>query len=276
MPNPLILRSFTKNSRLIIAVVYLIVLMLALISSHSRMGLVAAILGLVSCYFFANRVNNISNKAISRIKFFSAVVLLILFAVWFGLADIVLRYTNLKDGNLRFEVWHTMVTKVPIEVWFYGAGPGSFGSVFEIIKPSNFTVRFIYAHNDYLEFVFEFGLLLSILILFSLIYWLKCNKVNVACSSYLRAGVYASFIAIGFHSIVDFNMQIPASALCFWIAFGLFANSEVISYDLYDKKNINSGLKSKRNGMNKPKKIQGKKSRLPKTKQEWIRFFGSD
>lgn len=106
-------------------------------------------------------------------------------------------------------------------------------------------------------------------------YWFRCNKLNLSCKSYFRAGVYASFVAIGFHSLVDFNLQIPASALCFWFAFGLLANSETMSYGTDDGLLEDSRAK-KDVGNIKSKRARSKQSRLPKTKQEWIRFFRSD
>ena len=164
MPKPLILPSLAKSGRLIIAGIYLAVLILALISSHSRMGLAVAVVGLITCYFLMNRLVAGSGKVFAKLKFVFVLLSLMLFAIWFGVGDILQRYTDLGDGSSRFDVWSVMFSKMSFDVWLYGAGPGSFEYVFQVIKPNNFLVRFVYAHNDYLEFVFEFGLLFTCLL----------------------------------------------------------------------------------------------------------------
>ena len=274
MPKPLLLASLSKNNRLVIAACYLVVLMLALISSHSRMGLMVAILGLVSCYFLMNRLVAGSGKVFAKLKFVFVLLSLLLFAIWFGVGDILQRYTDLGDGNSRFDVWSVMFSKMSFDVWLYGAGPGSFEYVFQVIKPNNFLVRFVYAHNDYLEFVFEFGLLFTILIVLSLIYWLKRNEANLKNKNYLRAGIFGSFVAIGLHSLVDFNLQIPASALSFWFAVGLLMNLNVVNYGVSaDNENDKTEILRENE---KSQRVSPVKFKIPKTRHEWIRFFRSD
>ena len=268
MQKPLIFPLLPKAFRIAVALLYLVILVLALISSHSRMGVVAAIFGLIVCYFFMNKTRDVDQVQLSFLKLFSVLFFLFLFAVWFGLGDILQRYTELNDGNSRFDVWRAMFTKVPLDVWLFGVGPGSFEDVFQIIKPSNFSVRFVYAHNDYLEFLFEFGIILSCLILVSLFFWVKHFYQKFNKSNYFIAGVYGSFVAIGLHSLVDFNLQVPASAMCFWISVGLLSNSKIALGAAASQ----MGVASKQ----KPLKNKPLKRVLSKSKREWLEFLRSD
>ena len=264
MKKPLILSSFSQTSRIVLSLLYLILLMLALISSHSRMGMIAAILGLTVCYFGWRKVGSDLAYRSNKLILICVASFLILFSIWFGVGDILQRYTDLANGNSRFDVWKSMTVKVPFNVWLFGAGPGSFEDVFQIIKPSDFSVRFIYAHNDYLEFIFEFGLLLSFFIFLTGVLWVR--QFRLKGDRALKAGVYGSFAAISLHSLVDFNLQVPASALFFWFAVGLFSNSAIVEeISALSGASNNQFIKAKRY-----------KSRFPKTKREWLDFLKSD
>ena len=263
MPKPLILPSLSQSYRVILSLLYLMLLILALVSSHSRMGGVAAILGLIVCYFFNWQIRNRSSHKMNILKVISVVSFLILFSVWFGLGDILQRYTELADGNSRFDVWGALFTKIPTVVWFFGAGPGAFESIFQIIKPSNFSVRFIYAHNDYLEFVFEFGVLLSCFIGVAVFIWVKNFYRFFKFGGYLKAGVYGAISAVSVHSLVDFNLQVPASALCFWLCIGVLVNKEIV----FD---VEGSPQSPRSSRKRPR------FRLPRNKREWLNYLKSD
>ena len=265
MPKPLLFPSLSKSYRVVISLFYLLVLLLALISSHSRMGLAAAVLGLVVFYYFSSVGRDVhpSVKKAGKLKFVVVLIFLCLFAIWFGVGDILQRYADLGDGNSRFDIWVAMIDKFPVNVWFLGAGPGSFEDVFQIIKPNNFSVRFIYAHNDYLEFFFEFGIILGAFVLFATFIWFK--KLLFKNNSLLKAGVYGSFAAVGLHSLVDFNLQIPASAMCFWLVVGLLANSAIL-YES-DKVSEDDRMRPRR---------ESKKIYFPRSKREWLDFLKSN
>jgi len=265
MPKPLVFSTLSKGFRIIISLLYLLILTLALISSNSRMGIVAAIFGGVVCFFFMSKIGGLHQRKINTLKLLLVFFFLILFAVWFGLGDILQRYTELSDGNSRFDVWKAMFEKVPFQVWLFGAGPGSFESVFQVIKPSNFSVRFIYAHNDYLEVLFEFGVILTFFILCTLFYWVKYYRGKVVVGGYMKAGVYGSIAAISLHSLVDFNLQVPASAMFFWIAVGFYANPIIASERSEGVSVSQVKQKSKRT-----------KFKFPKNKREWLQFLQSD
>ena len=118
---------------------------------------------------------------------------------------------------------------MPNKVWVSGIGPGNFSEVFALVKPIESGSFFYYAHSDYLEFVLEFGVPASIILIVVGLLWFKLNfkgsllkdKVNVR-----TAAACALFVMV-LHSLVDFSLQIPANATYTAIALGLLLNRDL-------------------------------------------------
>lgn len=264
-----------------VVTIYSILMVAALVASHSRMGLTAAIFGLFVWVVVFTRAGN-SSRGVDRQRWgpWCAIFFLMVFAVWFGLEDILLRYTQMEGGNGRAEVWSAMFD-LPALSWVVGIGPGMFGDVFALVQPSHLNVRFGYAHNDYLEFILEFGIVFSALIFLAVLYWAK--KVYPRGGLGLRAGAIGAIAAVSLHSTVDFNLQIPGSAIFFWVAVGLLMNPNMVDASAGDS--IDELLGSDSDDMlsddesqsdNKPRKRKRKKvSKVPKNRRAWIAFFRS-
>ena len=100
-----------------------------------------------------------------------------------------------------------------------GHGAGSFESVYQRYPGPDIRLHFDHAHNDYLQFVIEFGavgtFLLALFVLGSLFYAVQA----LWRSSPYRSGVgFAASMAIVsmlVHAVTDFNLQIPANAATF-------------------------------------------------------------
>lgn len=261
--KPLIFPSLPKFYRLGIAVLYSFLLLLALLTAHSRMGIAAAFFGVVVWAFLFLKVGYLHSERKSGKWFLLlGVFFLVLFSIWFGTEDILVRYADLGDGNSRFSVWRAMFN-FPIESWLVGISPGAFEDVFQTAKPGYMFTRFLYAHNDYLEFVFEFGVIASLLIAitFAFLLFKQCPRGRLS----MRSGGFAAIAAVSLHSIVDFNLQVPASALCAWIAFGIIMNVNVVV--------INANVRSSKR-VSKSK--SGNRGWMPRNKREWLGFLRSD
>ena len=112
-----------------------------------------------------------------------------------------------------------------------GHGPGSFEWAMRPYRLKGFEFAFDYAHNDWLQFTMECGVLF---VLFGLIFFYKffrsmLNSINTEKLSDfrfeefgLRLGVFCLLI----HSMVDFNLHILSNAVMFVVFIGL-ATSKV-------------------------------------------------
>jgi O-antigen ligase len=103
----------------------------------------------------------------------------------------VLKYLNIKSFEYRIEGWKAVMGwwKGHAPVWF-GMGPGSFEWLAPFIKIPTGEV-YLWMHNDYLQFLFEYGYLGMILALLVL-----CVAVYKSFSMYLFPAVMVSLLAM--------------------------------------------------------------------------------
>jgi O-antigen ligase len=77
----------------------------------------------------------------------------------------------------------------------------------------------MYAHNDYLHLTAELGLLLVPLLIFAIFAFYRKALTKLDNPSRLLRGItlgaVSGITAILFHSLLDFNLHIPANALLF-------------------------------------------------------------
>ena len=108
----------------------------------------------------------------------------------------------------------------------FGTGLGGYESAFRRYQISEPLLSVDFAHNDYLQFASETGLLGAGL-LFLPIFYLFGRMVLCFLSDrrrYRRSvvlGCVGSTLALLLHSLVDFNLQLPANALIFAVVLGI-------------------------------------------------------
>lgn len=125
---------------------------------------------------------------------------------------------ELADLNGRIRVWRGifgMIADYPLT----GVGPGNFATVFTQYQPPGIAARYFMAHNDYLHFAAEVGLpgLVLILVWGVVVVRTARTRLRLAGGRWwpLRAGALSGMAALAVHSLVDFNLHIPANALLF-------------------------------------------------------------
>jgi O-antigen ligase len=269
--KPLLFTRATTTVRWSVVIVYSFVVMLAVISSHSRMGVAAALLGVTvwGCVYARSRGVE-RQKQLGWLPWL-IVASFILLAIWFGIDDVLKRYTILANGDTRIQIWSALFD-LPVQAWIVGIGPGNFEDVFRLVQPAYMKTRTIHAHNDYLEFFLEFGLLIGIAIVLSFSYWLW--RLFPRGSMSLRAGAAGSLAAIAAHSMVDFNLQVLGSAVFFWVAVGLMMNPNLLlNVTRIDDESLSKSatlVKTRR------RKSRRRRTRIPSSKRQWLDLFRSD
>jgi O-antigen ligase len=147
--------------------------------------------------------------------------------VLFSTNEMAARFGDLSTTELtqsgRTEIWREAAQMVSMYKWT-GCGLGAFEQGlyrFKTMAPMN-TVDF--AHNDYLQILAELGLPGAALVAVFGLWILRRNLRFVFAVPRRRnwelgVGLLGSFVAIGLHSLVDFNLYIPANALTLaWLA----------------------------------------------------------
>ena len=205
----------------------LCVLVIALTTTHSRMGNTAFFTSLV--------VAGVIGIALSRHATRNTVILLAslvaidLFIVgsWFGVEKIAQRLEQTTVGDVQAREDPAAYT-VPLirDYAMFGSGPGSFHVAFPRYRPASVLSFYEYTHNDYAQFASESGVpafaLLAGVVALCLAaalaaQWRRRDPLMRGMSFACIMGV----VAILIHSWVDFNLQIPANAAYFVLLLAL-------------------------------------------------------
>jgi O-antigen ligase len=198
----------------------LIIMVIGLILSRSRMGNGAFFNSLLITGFIAIIVSNAFRKRGVYLLLSSIVALdILLLGSWFGIEKVMQRIENTSaSSESRDEVVQALFPMITDFNWF-GSGAGTFRYAFPPYVDGNFG-GYDHAHNDYLELLSDLGYigvaLLAGLVLVSL--WQALLALRYRKSSFVRGMGFASFmgtLSLLIHSFVDFNLQIPANAMLF-------------------------------------------------------------
>jgi O-antigen ligase len=128
--------------------------------------------------------------------------------------------------DLRFALWEP-AWKMWLDNFWFGVGPAHFDVRFPAYRPVQVQMRPDWAHNDYLNTLAEWGLAGALIVAaaFVLLYWGVFNAwrgVRGGRDDFSRkkSNKFAFFIgssigimAVLLHSLVDFDMHIPADAI---------------------------------------------------------------
>jgi O-antigen ligase len=205
----------------------LCVLVIALTTTHSRMGNTA--------FFSALLIAGVIGLLLSRHATRNTVVLLVsliaidLFIVgsWFGVEKLAQRIeaTTVQEVQERED---PAVYTIPLikDYLVLGSGPGTFYVTFPQYRKEKVGAFFDYAHNDYAQFAAESGViglgLLGAIVVLTLGVALRAQWERR--DPLMRGMSFASIMgitAILIHSWVDFNLQIPANATFFMVLLAL-------------------------------------------------------
>lgn len=221
----------------------LVIMVIALVMSHSRMGNTAFFASLMlvgGLFVIIDRDNRVRNSLI-----LASIVLIdiVIISQYFGLDELKERLVNTRlndvvvDGNVVLEAneYRGVVLEHALPLaqdrLFTGQGAGSFEAVFPAYAGPEIPLHYDHAHNDFLQFVIELGLLgslpLALFVLVSMFYAIKAMRQR---QSLYRSGVgfgaAIGILALMLHSATDFNLQIPANAATYIVlcAVALAAN----------------------------------------------------
>ena len=117
------------------------------------------------------------------------------------------------------------------EFWPWGAGWGSYGAVYPRFQPAAIDGYAEFAHQDYAQMLFEGGA--SSLVLALAFLWLTIGRAVLLARSAARRGdlhneeMAAALCGLGLlgllvHSLVEFNMHIPANAIAASLLAGAY------------------------------------------------------
>jgi O-antigen ligase len=205
----------------------LIILVVAVIFSRSRMGILVAVFTIITLALLAQlRVR----RKIWMLGILLFVGCVVGYGLWIGLGPVLARFEMVGEpGYLRIEgrfaIWRDVLHQIgsfPV----LGSGLGTFGVVYRGFQSTLVNLNVDHAHNDYLEFASDTGVIGAALLFLPIFYLLARMVVSFLDDPrrYRRAvtlGCIGSTLAILLHSVTDFNLQIPGNALLFAVILGI-------------------------------------------------------
>jgi O-antigen ligase len=202
-------------------------LLVAIVYSLSRMGFFVALCSLfvIAALSFGPRLPSQNFRMVSLTLL--AVGTLAMF-IFLPPDQLIERFAEMSasgkiSADTRLYFWKETLSLVGEFRWF-GCGLGGFESTFLKYQGIASAFRVEMAHNDYLQYMAELGLVgFSILVaaIAGILIPVAKGIIQVTDENrrLLLVACAGSFMAIGVHSLVDFNLYIPANGMILaWIA----------------------------------------------------------
>ena len=149
------------------------------------------------------------------------------YALFVGIDPTLEKFENTQSFHDRMAVSRTLAPMIA-DYPAAGVGWGNFPDIYPRYAVLGQNVAYYngYAHNDWLEAATELGLAGAALMVLAygacLMFLIRIwKRRNNAFAVGIGAGVLAAAICLGLHSLVDFNMHIPANPLTLAALFGL-------------------------------------------------------
>ena len=203
-------------------------ILVAVIGSLSRMGFIAALAAIATSGLGWLLVHERAahSKLPKWLWLFPALLPLAIFAL-IAPDAMVLRFADTPglgemSADGRVQIWKETMGLIGAYKWT-GTGLGAYEYGLYPFRKFSSAVTIDFAHNDYLQILAELGIIgaLLVLSLAMVILWRPLAIILERDSRHwaLAVGLVGSFAAIGLHSLVDFNLYIPANALALaWLA----------------------------------------------------------
>ncbi len=203
-----------------------LVILLGLIFTRSRTGVSMAMLGILLCILlFSRRLGG--NNVYGLVG--SVTLIGLGLAIEIGLTPVLDRFTQADPlGDARWSIFSGTL-KAIAEFFPLGSGGGTFVEVFRSFRPADLTVDAYVnrAHNDYLEWIMEGGLLAALILVVLLGFYLRqwfrvWRRGSWSVFRCVQVGAGISLLLMLLHSFVDYNLRIPANALFFAFLAAVF------------------------------------------------------
>lgn len=219
-----LLETFLNGKALIR--IALAIMVIALVMSRSRMGNTAffaamTIVGLLGLVLIKKRTKGLTVLIISMF-----IIDMFILSAWFGLDKVKSRLEQTSFAQeTRDEVLRDSLPLLQ-DFALTGSGMGSFYGIFPKYQSDAVTMFYDHAHNDYLQFAIEGGLLSTIILfLLPLLAATQCisalkNRNNTVMQG-TAFGCLMAVIGMALHMSVDFPLQAPSNAALFIVILAL-------------------------------------------------------
>lgn len=223
------------RSRFVLLCTAATIMIIALIFSRSRMGMMSLLVATASVHLVNALVRPDAGITVAQRGRIPELVIMGIavlgVAAVIGIEPVLERFFNiqrdLEEG--RGPLWQATVA-LALDHPIFGSGWGSFEALIPAYRARPSGQYFDHAHNEYLEIFAETGL-----IGLAIVVWLLA-RFAIALVTALRRELTSSqrtiIVALGvaiasvlFHSVADFGLRVPAIALMFLAVIALFSRA---------------------------------------------------
>jgi O-antigen ligase len=224
-------RLSSLDGKAILIAFGIILMILGLVFSASRMGVVSLLLSfsLISILFRESQKKQKFSK--TTIWVFA---LAILWALWIGLDAVISRFfTSSESLKDRWMIW-VNTFQIFKDFPVLGSGLGTFIHIFPMYR--SFHIRGLHTHaeNDFLQLLSEVGLIgIGLLLLLFVFLFFRAVLANRSFHSgdsqkYIGIGGLVGILALMLHSLVERNIQVPSNAFLYTFVFALILRISVV------------------------------------------------
>ena len=147
-----------------------------------------------------------------------------------------------EQTNIRLDLWKIALEQFKLSP-VMGTGSGTYLYHARELRPPDIVADPVYAHNDYLQFLAEFGAVGAATLLIFLFTHLSCGWKSLmwsvgqrgvalgrlrSDSLALNIAAFCAVVTYMVHSVVDFNLHVPANAMLLAFVFAILANPGVV------------------------------------------------
>ena len=207
--------------------VLLVVMVVALVMTRSRMGNTAFFISLL----VAGTIGLVLSRRATRstVILIASLIVIDIFIIgaWFGVEKTVQRIEQTTSQDVQERVDPAiyainMLRDYPV----FGTGGGTFYNAYPQYRGADILPYYDHVHNDYMQLATETGIaglaLLGAIVLLSFFAAvLALSRRHDPLARGVAFGVVMGVSAIAIHSTVDFNLQIPANAFIFSVLLAL-------------------------------------------------------
>jgi len=146
-----------------------------------------------------------------------------MYLIFFGISPVIEKFVHSEvSADKRLIVWKGTLSAFR-DFPVFGSGLGTFEHIYKVYQPEGPALYWTHAHNDYIEFLLEFGtvgaLIGALFLFFAFTMLMKTDWTGREL--YLHAAFLSSITTIAVHSMFDFNLHIPSNAILFSLVLGL-------------------------------------------------------
>lgn len=205
----------------------LVIMVAALVMTHSRMGNSSffASMGIIGTLAILLKKRSVGSTIILLLSLLIIDVAVV--GTFFGVDKVIERLEKTSTESESRDEVNLYSIKIIEDNLLNGTGAGTFYNSFPAVREKEIGFLFYdHAHNDYIEFLTERGvigiapLVLLVIITFLVALtalWKRQKALMRGCAF----GCLMSMLAMGIHATVDFNLQIPANAATFMLVLAL-------------------------------------------------------